>query len=633
MTKITVFIFLFLLLLNQVTQVNAQSASHPNIFLNQTEIDAIKQKIAANEEPWISGYNQLISDANAALSQNPLSVTTSGTNTGHDFVASDIDPTRADYGSAVTASRAIRNLALAYVLSDNTAYADKAAELIKSWAVNSNTFMTPSLTSSQSLIELGITMPAIIYGADLIWNYDSPNWTSSDKTTFQTWANNLGTSAMNSTITVCPGYCNNFENWRLVLVSSAGALSQNQTLMDYAFNRYKNIIDIQIGSDGRMNEEWVRTDGLSYSLYAIKAMQLTAEIARHNGMDLYNYNLPNGKGLELALDFIAPYSDDDGTKWRNAGFQQNSLFTGQETDLFELSYQFLQKPAYLSVINFWGPVMNDSRILGLTSLTHHYGAYPFQVYTVSGNTPTPLPPTSTPTPLPGGIYILNPIADAIVRGGSFATINYGSDDSLFIKLEPNIDYVREGFIKFDLSSISGNVTDAKIVLHPIEVGGIITNEIALVDDDSWGETTITWNNKPTISTVLTNWSPTLNTPVEIDVTSQVQTAIASDNLLSVKVYSLTSNNAIYARYGSRESLTPQNAPELIITVVTPSPTPSCDKVNGDADCNGSINLTDFIIWKSEFTNGGSLDSDFDGSNTVTLLDFIAWKNGFVNAGN
>ena len=114
---------------------------HPNIFLNQDEISAIKTKIQANQQPWKSGYDKMMADANAALNQKPLSVTFQG-DTGHDYFTmpaydwsnnmenspcgesycdGQINPKadRKDYDAAKKLGKAVRSLGLAWVFTGN----------------------------------------------------------------------------------------------------------------------------------------------------------------------------------------------------------------------------------------------------------------------------------------------------------------------------------------------------------------------------------------------------------------------------------------------------------------------------------------------------------------------------------
>jgi len=83
--------------------------------------------------------------------------------------------------------------------------------------------------------------------------------------------------------------------------------------------------------------------------------------------------------------------------------------------------------------------------------------------------------------------------------------------------------------------------------------------------------------------------------------------------------------------------TPTNTPTLTPTPTnTPTITPTevpCQKSIGDADCNGTIEMNDFIIWLESYRkvlNGRPVTQeekeavDFDGSQDINLNDFIIW---------
>ncbi|WP_164716278.1 polysaccharide lyase family 8 super-sandwich domain-containing protein [Paenibacillus whitsoniae] len=159
-------------------------------------------------------------------------------------------------------------------------------------------------------------------------------------------------------------------------------------------------------------------------------------------------------------------------------------------------------------------------------------------------------------------------ADAFVRNGTYATNNYGSSVQLEVKND-TASYAREGFLQFDFTAVSGPVASAKIRLVPVNVGMAgITNEAALVSDTTWTESLLTWNNKPASSTVLGTWTPVLGTPVELDVTSQVQSALAGtgDKKLSLRIYAPTNPGSQgFAFYGTKEQTDSAKRPALIIT--------------------------------------------------------------------
>ena len=95
-----------------------------------------------------------------------------------------------------------------------------------------------------------------------------------------------------------------------------------------------------------------------------------------------------------------------------------------------------------------------------------------------------------------------------------------------------------------------------------------TNQAFLVVNDTWGESAITWNTAPAISTTLLgSWSvPAVGTPISFDVTAQAQSALASDKLLSIAISSPTkvgSNG--WVNYASKENTNAAYRPVLVVT--------------------------------------------------------------------
>lgn len=391
-----------ILALSVGVQCVVQAWSHPNMYLDAQEIEAIKAKVQAGEEPWASAYDQLIANANNALSMTPRSVTDNGD--GHDYKTDDpyttdgvYDPNadRTDYYNAIQVGHAVRDLGLAYALTQDSRYADKAIQLINTWAVNPDTYMTPKAKNngpatpghgSGGVIELFITIPGMFYGADLIYNY--PGWNPADKQAFFEWARTIAYDAKDQI------YQNNFENWRHVFLASAAALTDDSALLNYVFDRYREVLPTQIEPSGLMHLEYTRTRGLSYSLYAINAIIQTAEIARHHGVDLYTYMAPTGDGpvgLKTALDYYAPFALNPDL-WP---YQQiTPIVAADNMALFELAYSFWPEEIFLNVIERWGRPMDETRIMGPVTLTHGNGV----ALEDPGTTPTPIP---TPTPVTG----------------------------------------------------------------------------------------------------------------------------------------------------------------------------------------------------------------------------------------
>ncbi len=354
--------------------------THPRMYLDSGEIAAIKAQVQAGAAPWKAAYDRMISNANAALSQGALSVTFGGkapsSGNSHDYWTEtpyagtgegviNLLKDRTDYTAAIALGRAVRNLGLAYAFTGEARYADKAAALLKAWMVNPQTRMNPRFTNGQSRIELCITMPGAFYGADLIWH--APSWSAADRAAVSSWARALGANARSWTGK------NNFENWRHVLLASAGVAGEDPSLRQEAFDSWKSFLLGAMAADGRLVHETGRTKSLDYSTYALNAMVQAAEIARHFGVDLYSYRLADGRGMEKTLDYHAPFVTDP-SSW---SYQQVAPYAGDNSAVYEVAYLWMQKASYLAAINRSGRPMNEGRVMGPTTLTHAFGAYPF----------------------------------------------------------------------------------------------------------------------------------------------------------------------------------------------------------------------------------------------------------------
>jgi len=353
----------------------AVAGPHPNMYLNQAEIDGISSKVSGNVEPWSSAYSKVISAANSALGKSLLSVTFQGKTSNQYYTEKPYcgwpdgcrdgqinpDADRGDYVAAIELGNLVRDLGLAYAFTGEAKYADKAIDFIRAWSLDPGTRMTPT-TAAGNRIELFITLPGYFYGADLVWNYGG--WGAGEKAAFADWVKKVGDHAKANGAGL-----NNFANWRVVLIASAGALLDDSALLNFAATEWKRLVPLQMSGSGKMGQEVGRSKGLHYSLYAINAMIQGAEILRHRNVNLYDYSSA-GKSLELALDYITPYAINP-ANWASTGYQQITTITQKDSmALYELAYSHYQKRSYLDAIIRWKRPMDEIRVMGITTLTH-----------------------------------------------------------------------------------------------------------------------------------------------------------------------------------------------------------------------------------------------------------------------
>jgi hypothetical protein len=167
----------------------------------------------------------------------------------------------------------------------------------------------------------------------------------------------------------------------------------------------------------------------------------------------------------------------------------------------------------------------------------------------------------------GTVSTRSPAADSYVRDGSYAGNNFGTAATMTVKLD-GASFARESYLRFNVSDLA-NASSVKVVLIPVGGGAEIattTLSFELLSNDTWTETGITWNNRPTTSTVIgTGTGFVIGTPVELDVTSQAHAEAAGDGLLSLRIRSTTLGSQKGMDFGTRENTTVANQPVLEIT--------------------------------------------------------------------
>jgi hypothetical protein len=180
----------------------------------------------------------------------------------------------------------------------------------------------------------------------------------------------------------------------------------------------------------------------------------------------------------------------------------------------------------------------------------------------SSNGPELLIDTSAPSTSVGIV------ADAYVRAGQYANTNYGTAAELVAKFSADSQYQREAYLKLDISGVessdtvrlrlSGRLSDTR--------AASVTTNIYAVDDTSWDEKSLTWNNSRTLSgeTVLgsVTVSGTSAQWYEADLTAHVQARKAAGATLIAIALKNLANTPPYSSFGSRESGT---APQLVIS--------------------------------------------------------------------
>lgn len=184
---------------------------------------------------------------------------------------------------------------------------------------------------------------------------------------------------------------------------------------------------------------------------------------------------------------------------------------------------------------------------------------------------------------------LTPVADSYVydAAGSVDS-NFGTQTTMVVK-KAGTGYNRECFLRFDLPTGNGIVLGGTLNLPCISLTVPGINAVAKVDDNTWTETGITWNNKPSAGPVLETWTPIAAATSSANVTSSLPVS----GLVSFKVHATTETTNGIVNYGTRENTTAANRPQLTLAYGhTPPEVAITSPSDGDViNHGGTITIT------------------------------------------
>jgi hypothetical protein len=332
------------------------SAALRVFLLDARQLQATKQRIQSGDKTLELALSKLERDAQKALTSGPFSVVTKdATPPGgdkHDYMSQAPyfwrDPKSAnglpyirrdgernpeinkitDHRSLDQVESSVETLALAYYFKGDEAYAAKAAQLLRAFFLDSSTRMNPNLRYAQfipgintgrgiGLIETrGLTQ--IVDALGLLAG--SKALTEADRRGLEDWYTKFLQWMLESKNGRDEAAAKNNHGtyYDLQVTSFALFLGKIDLARGILQTARTKRIALQIEPDGRQTLELARTRAWSYSVGNLDGLMLLARLGDIVGVDLWNYQTADGRGIRKALEFLVPFAVD-GKKW---GYQQ-----------------------------------------------------------------------------------------------------------------------------------------------------------------------------------------------------------------------------------------------------------------------------------------------------------------------
>jgi len=320
------------------------------ILSDRQAMHRARQAIEQNDPRFMTAYQSLVQQADRALQRGPFSVTFKKrqvpSGDPHDYISvgpywwpnpdtqdglpyvrrdGEVNPQSRDdtfdSRSKVAMSGSVNTLALAYFYTGDERYAQHAAHLLRTWFIDEATRMNPHLRYAQAI-------PGHVDGRgtgiidtshwttlldSVLLLKPSPHWSDADHKALQDWFRRfthwLKTSDNGRSIE--RGH-QNISVWYDAQVVAASLFigepeQARSQILDWTTRRIAD----HIAEDGSQPPELARTRSWSYSEYQLHAFFYVARMAQQTGVDLWNYEAPNGRSLTAALNFLMPYMHPD----------------------------------------------------------------------------------------------------------------------------------------------------------------------------------------------------------------------------------------------------------------------------------------------------------------------------------
>ncbi|MGJ8694464.1 MAG: alginate lyase family protein [Thalassotalea sp.] len=327
-------------------QGSAANTASELVYYNETHLKLVKERINKGDAYFLEKYKEVITAGNEALSFQVDPVTNKTqippSKDMHDYltyapyrwpdpakpdglpwIARDgiINPVArgadTDFIRKAEFFHAVEKLSWSYYFSNNRQYAEKAIELIKVWYLNPETKVNPNINFGQGVPGITDGRKAGVHE----WGDQSHIITALQifeargvlpitvKTGMYTWLNEYLTWLTTNPMAIDAGFtrqnhANHYSFQVIGLMLYLGKNEQAKALIEEA--KQTRIAD-QILPNGAQPREMGRTKSVHYATLNLWSMTEIALMGQKVGIDLWDYKTNDGRSLQQAYRYLAPY--------------------------------------------------------------------------------------------------------------------------------------------------------------------------------------------------------------------------------------------------------------------------------------------------------------------------------------
>ena len=224
----------------------------------------------------------------------------------------------------VRLSEILGTLTSAFILESDQSYSDHALRHLGAWFVDPETRMNPNLLYGQAIKgrhsgrSIGIIdtlhLTEVARSAKILCGSSSADSALAEgiKGWFREYLDWITTHPYGETERVHPN--NHGVCWSAQAAAFAD-LVDDPEILAWVRQQFKGVyLKEMMNEEGGFPAELARTKPYGYSLFVIDAMAAVAQIASVPEDDLWQFELPDGRGMRRGVSFIYPYIADKG-RW------------------------------------------------------------------------------------------------------------------------------------------------------------------------------------------------------------------------------------------------------------------------------------------------------------------------------
>jgi len=221
-------------------------------------------------------------------------------------------------------SQAVSTLVAAYKVTHDERYAAQAVGHLKAWLVDGSTKMFPNLNHAQAIkgrvtgrgIGIIDTIHLIEVARAVEALHSSKSLSKGDEAAIKRWfAEYLAWMTTHQYGIDERETKNNHATWWVAQVAAFAHLVGDSKQLAYCRSRFKTVIvPNQMAEDGSFPLELRRTKPYNYSIFNLEGMTTICQILSTPRDNLWTFELPDGRGVRKAMEFLYPYLNDK-SKW------------------------------------------------------------------------------------------------------------------------------------------------------------------------------------------------------------------------------------------------------------------------------------------------------------------------------